>query len=339
MDGEVTRLGPYLTHGVLTLSEVRDAAYSIAGKPASYKLVCELALREFYQRTWWEKGDGIFTDIRRPQAGVREHNEVPVALLAGQTGIAAIDKSVNELYETGYVHHHARMWTAMLGTNVAQVHWEPLSRWYYYHLLDGDLASNALSHQWVAGTFSNKKYLATQEAINKLDPESYQHGTFLDILADALPKLAVPEVLQETCTLELPCTLPEGDFVEVSPDADVLLYHPWSLRPNWHASDPDATRILVLEPSHFARFPISPRRMELILALSKNISGLKVFVGESGAIPGLGDAASVVSASHPATKHFPGAKEAPTWLFPQWLVSRRMPGTFMSFWKDVELWL
>jgi deoxyribodipyrimidine photo-lyase len=340
IDGAVTRLSPYLTHGVLTLAEVRDVAYAVAGKQASYKLVFELAWREFFQRTWWERGDGIFSDIRRPQASVREYNEVPAALLDAKTGIRAIDRSIEQLYEVGYVHNHARMWTAMLGANVAQVHWEPLARWYYYHLLDGDLASNSLSFQWIAGTFSNKKYLATQEMINKFDRKSQQSETFLDISLDVLLKQQeIPEILQETRPLELPCTLPAGEPVEVSAGASVLLYHPWSLRPDWHASDTDAQRVLVLEPSHFARFPISPRRMDFILALSKNIPGLQVFVGESDKIPGLSDAASTTSVSHPATRHFPGTKEAPTWLFPQWLVSRRMPPSFMSFWKDVEHWL
>jgi deoxyribodipyrimidine photo-lyase len=339
LDGAVTRLSPYLTHGVLTLSEVRDVAYAISGSRASQKLVFELAWREFFQRVWWERGDGIFSDIRRPQAGVREHDELPIALLDAQTGIFAIDRSIEALYETGYVHNHARMWTAMLGANIAQVHWRPLARWYYYHLLDGDLASNTLSHQWIAGTFSNKKYLANQENLNKFDPENQQSDTFLEVSYEQLASLPVPGVLQETRALSLPCTLPVGDSIEIPPGARVLLYHPWALSPRWHESESDLQRILVLEPSHFAQFPVSCRRIEFILALSRNIPNLKIYVGESSSIPGLNEAQSVISVSYPATKHFPGLKEAPTWLFPQWPVSRSMPASFMSFWKDVERWL
>ena len=50
----------------------------------------------------------------------------------------------------------------------------------YYHLLDGDWASNALSWQWVAGSNANKKYYANQDNINKYFNSS-QKQTFLDV--------------------------------------------------------------------------------------------------------------------------------------------------------------
>ena len=338
LDGAVTRLSPYLTHGVLTLPDVRDAAYAKAGKRASYKLVFELAWREYFQRVWWEKGEGIFTDINRAQEPVRERAALPAAILDATTGIDAIDNSIRSLYETGYVHNHARMWTAMLAANVAQVHWKPLASWYYYHLLDGDLASNTLSWQWVAGTFSSKKYVANQDNINKFEPNHRQHGTFLDATYEELTQLSVPRALQETRPTELPCTLPVSDKLTIAPGSQVLLYSPWSLNPTWRAGE-TATRVLVLEPSHFKRFPISPKRMAFVLALAKNIPGLKIFVGEVSTLPGLEDAAEVRSQAYPTTSHWPGIKDAPIWLFPQWPDSKAIPGSFMSFWKSAERWL
>mgnify|MGYP006195700273 CR=1 FL=1 len=59
------------------------------------------------------------------------------------------------------------MYLAAMVCNNAKSHWLTPARWMYYHLLDGDLASNALSWQWVAGTFSHKKYIANQQNINK----------------------------------------------------------------------------------------------------------------------------------------------------------------------------
>ncbi len=338
LDGGVTRLSPYLTHGALTLPEVQGVAYAKGGKRACYKLVFELAWREYFQRVWWERGEGIFADIKRPQEPVREREEVPVALLDATTGIDAIDASIRCLYEVGYVHNHARMWTAMLGTNLAQVHWKPLAAWYHYHLLDGDLASNTLSWQWVAGTFSSKKYRANQDNLNKFDPKNRQRGTFLDVNYEALPELGIPEVLQATRLASLLCTLPEGDDVIVAPGERVLLYHPWSLSPTWRTSDP-GLRVLVLEPSHFSRFPISERRMTFLLALARNVPGLKVFVGEVSELPGHCGTASVRSVGHPATRHWPGEKDAPPFLFPQWPTEKALPGSFMSFWSAVEKWL
>lgn len=339
LGGAVTRLSPYLAHGALTLPQVRTAAYALAGKRASYKLVFELAWREYFQRVWWEKNTAIFADIKRPQAPVRERQQVPVAFLEASTGVRAIDASLTALYESGYVHNHARMWTAMVGANLAQVHWKPLADWYYYHLLDGDLASNTLSWQWVAGTFSSKKYWANQENLNRFDPANAQHGTFLDTSYEALETLSIPEVLQPTQLAALPCTLPEGESITVAPGQRVLLYHPWALDPHWHTDDTEALRVLVLEPSHFARHPISPRRWAFLLGLAANIPNLRVFVGEVDTLPGLSAASSVTSKAYPATRHFPGIHEAPDWLFPRWPASKPVPGSFMGFWKTVETWL
>jgi deoxyribodipyrimidine photo-lyase len=335
LDGAVTRLSPYLTHGVLTLPQVRDVAYSKSGKRASYKLIFELAWREFYQRVWWERGESIFDDIKRDQEPVRERDGIPTALLHAATGIEAIDASIQSLYETGYVHNHARMWTAMLGTNVAQTHWKPLARWYYYHLLDGDLASNTLSWQWVAGTFSSKKYIANQENLNKYDKENRQHATFLEMSYEEIAEMDVPERLKSISMPDLSCVLPETPNPIIHKDAHVLLYHPWSLSPIWQAEKTNATRILVLESSHFEKFPVSPKRIDFILNLAKNIPHLQIFVGDANAIPDIANAATVQSIAHPATRHFPGEKQAPAWLFPEWQ-KQVMPGSFMGFWKEME---
>jgi deoxyribodipyrimidine photo-lyase len=336
LSGAVTCLSPYLTHGALTLPQIRDEAFAKAGKRASYKLVFELAWREYFQRVWWERGEGIFSDIKRPQSPVRESLEVPSALLDAETGIRTIDASIEGLYETGYVHNHARMWTAMLGTNVAQVHWKPLAAWYYYHLLDGDLGSNTLSWQWVAGTFSSKKYRANQENLNKFDPQNRQSGTFLDVSYETLEFLPIPEALLPTRRVELACHLPAGDpLPAIVAGEQVLLYHPWSLDPTWRSGEP-GVRLLVLEPSHFQRFPISPRRMEFLQSLAENITGLSVFVGEVGELP---KTAQYRSVAHPATRHWPGAKDAPAWLFDRWPEERTLPGSFMGYWSVVEKWL
>ena len=69
----------------------------------------------------------------------------------------------------------------MLICNIAGTKWQAGAAWMYYHLLDGDLASNTLSWQWVAGTFSSKKYFANQENLNKYgNSQDRQFGTFLD---------------------------------------------------------------------------------------------------------------------------------------------------------------
>ena len=95
-----------------------------------------------------------------------EHRGIPVSVTMGSTGIDGIDDAIRELYRTGYMHNHCRMYTASLTCNIARSHWHQPARWMYYHLLDGDWASNACSWQWVAGANSRKKYYANQQNVN-----------------------------------------------------------------------------------------------------------------------------------------------------------------------------
>jgi deoxyribodipyrimidine photo-lyase len=72
----------------------------------------------------------------------------------------------------------------------------------YYNLLDGDWASNALSWQWVADTFSSKKYIANQENINTYT-NSKQRGTYLDTIYEVIANAKPPTELLEASILEL----------------------------------------------------------------------------------------------------------------------------------------
>ena len=173
-----TRISAFLTRGLVTLPEVRDDVLDRYTAGQAYKFVFELAWREYWQREWTFRGDAIFSDIKRPQYPVSSRR-MPRAVLEADTGIDALDAAIRGLYDTGYMHNHERMWLAGLICNTARTHWWEPSRWLYYHLLDGDPASNSLSWQWVAGTFSHKKYIAAQANINKYSAHP-QHGTYLD---------------------------------------------------------------------------------------------------------------------------------------------------------------
>ncbi|NBR37028.1 MAG: deoxyribodipyrimidine photolyase, partial [Chitinophagales bacterium] len=126
----------------------------------------ELAWREYFQRVWQQLGDDIFDDIRVNRTPLHS-SQLPAAIANACTGIEAIDQGIETLYRTGYMHNHLRMYTASLVCNIAKDYWKLPSQWMYFHLLDGDLASNTCSWQWVAGSFSSKKYYCNQENINK----------------------------------------------------------------------------------------------------------------------------------------------------------------------------
>lgn len=164
--GAVTRLSPYLTHGLLTLPEVAadlDARFAL---PMSHKLRMELGWRAFFHHRWRHLGAAIFQSLH---AGPRPDSDYARALPAdvreARSGVPAIDQAVRQLYASGWLHNHARLWLASYVVHVRGVHWRAGADWLYGHLLDGDLASNHLSWQWVAGTGSHQPYLAHAENI------------------------------------------------------------------------------------------------------------------------------------------------------------------------------
>ena len=177
IQGAVTYLSPYISRGVISTKQVLESVLKKGYKVSQIEsFVKELCWRDYFQRVWQHQGNAINNDLRQPQEGVR-HHQVPASLIGGATGIEAVDTAIGELYRTGYMHNHVRMYTAALACNIGGSHWLEPARWMYYHLLDADWASNALSWQWVAGSFSNKKYFANQNNINKYF-NSFQKNTF-----------------------------------------------------------------------------------------------------------------------------------------------------------------
>jgi deoxyribodipyrimidine photo-lyase len=156
IDGAVTYLSPYISRGVISIKQVHDSVLE-KGHPATTieKFLQELAWREYFQRVWQAKGEMLFEDMKQTQAEATHHKMIK-AIVDANTDIAAIDQQILELYKTGYMHNHVRMYVASIACNIGKAHWSAPSRWMYYHLLDGDLATNTCSWQWVAGTFSSK---------------------------------------------------------------------------------------------------------------------------------------------------------------------------------------
>lgn len=162
LNGAVTRLSPYLRYGVLSLSEVRDFAFQHVSNPDEVeKFINELGWRDYFQQVYHEIGDEIWEDIEPYKTGFNTTHYaaiLPDDIRNGETGIPFIDDFIEELYTTGYLHNHARMWLAAYVVHWRRIRWQVGARWFLEHLLDGDPASNNLSWQWVASTFSHKPY-------------------------------------------------------------------------------------------------------------------------------------------------------------------------------------
>jgi deoxyribodipyrimidine photo-lyase len=179
LDGHVSRLSPYLRHGVLTLSEVRDAALAHAPKTAPsrvWKYVNELSWRDYFTRVYAQIGELVWQDLQPYQTGLPASayaRELPADLNAADTGAACIDAWSRELQETGYLHNHVRMWLASYLIHHRRVWWQAGAEWFLTHLLDGDPASNNLSWQWVASTWRAYPYLWNRGNLIKSAGERY----------------------------------------------------------------------------------------------------------------------------------------------------------------------
>ncbi len=180
LTGAVTRLSPYLRHGVLSLAEVRDAALRAAQPPqAAAKLINELGWRDYFRRVYGALGGAIWRDQEQYKTGwsaTDYADDLPADIPAGETGLACIDAFSRDLRKTGYLHNHARMWLAAYVVHFRRVKWQAGARWFLTHLLDGDPASNNLSWQWAASTFSHKPYIFNRENLEKYTDGVYCRG-------------------------------------------------------------------------------------------------------------------------------------------------------------------
>lgn len=177
LDGAVTGLSPYLRYGVLSLAEVRRSVLDRTVPPeGAEKLLNELAWRDYWQRVYRLIGDGIWQDQEAYKTGFWADDyadELPDDIQQARTGLVCIDAFVGTLRETGYLHNHARMYLAAYVVHWRRVKWQAGARWFLSHLLDGDPASNNLSWQWVASTFSHKPYIFNRENL-----ERYTRGQY-----------------------------------------------------------------------------------------------------------------------------------------------------------------
>jgi len=171
LDGKVTHLSPYLRHGCLTLSEAISAVKnkSLTGNE---KLLFEFAWRDYWRRIWYEIGNKIYTDIEPSKVNLKR-KDLPNDFIESQTRLECIDSFVRDLKLSGYIHNHARMWLASYIVHWLGIDWRQAARWMHDLLIDGDQASNYLSWQWVASTFSSKAYFFNKENLKKFSHNIY----------------------------------------------------------------------------------------------------------------------------------------------------------------------
>ena len=155
----VSRLSPHLHFGeisprqVLAATQMHIEAHSGARKDGD-KFLSEIGWREFAHHLLfhfptlpernWKSGFDAY-----PWATDATHL---AAWKTGMTGYPIVDAGLRELWTTGYMHNRVRMVVASFLIKHLRIDWRQGEAWFWDTLVDADLANNAASWQWVAGS-------------------------------------------------------------------------------------------------------------------------------------------------------------------------------------------
>lgn len=153
-----SRLSPHLHFGEISPRQVCKAAMAQAqsqGKESGAdKFMSEVGWREFSYHL-------LYHFPHLPERNYREAfdafpwNDDGKAFgkwTSGQTGYPIVDAGMRELWATGYMHNRVRMVAASFLIKHLLIPWQRGEAWFWDTLLDADLANNAASWQWVAGS-------------------------------------------------------------------------------------------------------------------------------------------------------------------------------------------
>ena len=271
LNGDVTRLSPHITHGLTHIPELLQNIQARSELTWDDKIAFEFGWREYFHHVWERLGVDIWRQPHQPPASAYT-DVLPDDIRGAATGVAIIDQQIRELYRTGYLHNHARMWIASYVVHIRKVSWQTGARWMYAHLLDGDLASNTLSWQWVAGTWTGKPYLFNAENVARYAPDVDCSGSVIDTSYEMLdvmarsskPPLSPQPMLAEPSPEPDLFSAPPLPLTEVAPHdpaAAVWLMHPWSL----HLPD-DRAAVGIINTDFHAAFPWSALRWHCVMA-------------------------------------------------------------------------
>jgi len=160
LDG-TSDLSPYIRFGVLGLRTALSHSLKMLNNFDGRKDILgietwlgELIWREFYTHILYHFPESRSQNFRSLYDQLQWRNDQSEfqAWKQGQTGYPIVDAAMRQLRETGWMHNRARMVTASFLVKDLLIDWRWGEHWFRDSLLDGDLAVNIGSWQWVAGT-------------------------------------------------------------------------------------------------------------------------------------------------------------------------------------------
>jgi deoxyribodipyrimidine photo-lyase len=243
------------------------------------------------------------------------------------------------------------MWLASYLVHLRRVHWRAGADWLVAHLLDGDIASNHLSWQWVAGTGSTKPYLFNADNVARFASAPWHSSrSVVDQSYEALdaiarggplpkpPRDGLPGVDEPALPPEPPADLraQHSDLPTIAAAVagrSVWLLHPWALRPPPSDLPADALVLGVYLSEHHSTWPWPEARWRWVDAAMASVAPLRVATDAASLARALASAQRVHSVADPHIARWlaPLAQLAPE-PSPFPLVERHC-SSFSQWWK------
>ncbi len=201
LNGHISQMSPHIKHGVIQNRELLNIIQDKFNFQESEKFIQELAWRDFWRSYAYHHPDQLWKDVEEYKTGFKPNDyldNLPEDIKKGETPTQVINSFIQELTQSGYLHNHARMYVASYVVHFRRVKWQAGAKFFMTHLLDGDLASNNFSWQWIASTFAGKPYIFNLENVYKychqnlsIEPQQNQeiNGSYDEISARLFPNL------------------------------------------------------------------------------------------------------------------------------------------------------
>jgi len=154
-----SRLSPHLHFGEIGPRQIWRAVETFVEahgelRGEADKFLSEIGWREFSTHLLFHN-PALPEANWKPQFDAFPWEENPDGLEAwkrGRTGYPIVDAGMRELWTTGWMHNRVRMIVASFLIKDLMIHWRVGEAWFWDTLVDADLANNAASWQWVAGS-------------------------------------------------------------------------------------------------------------------------------------------------------------------------------------------
>jgi len=183
-------LSAYLHLGCLSPLEVALAA---SEHPEGSSFVRQLCWRDFFLQVLAARPDASTASYRDRGDMWADDPDALRAWQNGQTGFPLVDAGMRQLAGEGFMHNRARMVTASFFVKDLYLDWRIGARHFMEHLVDGDVASNQLNWQWVAGTGTDAnphRILNPTRQAQRFDPS----GAYIRRWVTELAGVDAPEI-------------------------------------------------------------------------------------------------------------------------------------------------